>query len=155
MQRLGFTFIELIVVIGIFLLLITLGSITFSSSYTSTNLSATVSQLLSDLKSQQIKATSGEMAGVTVPDGWGIKFFADRYVLFPGTTYDANSPLLVTVTTPTSLTITTTFSSDQVVFLRLSGEIANYSDSANSITLTQNLNTRNIILNKYGASLEN
>ncbi len=120
----GFTLVELMVTIGIFAVLATLSSINFFSTYSQSNLGATQDVLIADLKTAQSNAMSGS-SDVT----WSI------------TTMTPLSP---------GLTLTTEYPSNQVTFLRGSGEISGYNSDYDTITISSSIESKTLELNKYG-----
>lgn len=120
----GFTLVELMVTIGIFAVLATLSSINFFSTYSQSNLGAAEDILIADLKTAQSNAMAGS-ADVT----WSVSTM---------------TPL------PTGITLTTTFPSEQVTFLRGSGEIDDYNSDSDTITLTSASSSKIVEFNQYG-----
>ena len=78
----GFSLIEMVVTIG--LLSSFLGFITISllNSQRATNMSVSVETLLSDFRSQQIKAMVGDTEGQSSSNSYGLYFNGSSYVLF-------------------------------------------------------------------------
>lgn len=150
-QKLGFTLVELLLVIGIFAVLASFASLNFFSTYSRSNLGAARDVLKADLKSAQSSAMSGAgQNGATVP-GWGIIVNnSSSYTLFPGTVYDPNNSLNFTTTLPSDITISTNFPSSRVVFLHASGEIDNFVSGADTFTLSSPTENQVIRFNQYG-----
>ncbi len=146
----GFTLIELILVMGITSLLIALGSVSFFSSYKSTNLNAATEVLIADLRSQQSRAMSGESLGGSPVDSWGIKINADSYTLFANN-YDQSNQNNRVVDLPDGYALSSTFpSSGQIKFARGTGEIIGFINGQDTITLSNLGSNRIIELNPYG-----
>lgn len=150
-MRRGFTYIELILVMGIFALLSSLTTINFFNTYPKANVRATQDILIADLKSQQSRAMAGEgLAGAPSP-GWGIKFFADHYVLFSGVAYNPASPNNTLINLPANLSLITNLpNSGEIVFGRGTGEVLGYVAGSDTVTLVGGSNTGLIRLNQYG-----
>lgn len=143
----GFTLIELIISTSIFLALLTIFWINFSTLPSRATLTSSDQLLMSDIKSQQSMAMNGENA-------YGIYFSEKSYVLFKGTSYNANDPENFTVNFENdNLSISNNLFSNQIiVFQSGSGEILNFDALNNSLTLMDNLSgeSRQVRLNLYG-----
>src|SRR5688500_3590048 len=81
----GFTVIELLLGISIFIILLGIVTLNLNTAKTQTSLSATVETLTADLSQQQLKAMIGDTEGRTTSDTYGIHFDTDSYTLFHGT----------------------------------------------------------------------
>jgi len=150
MRRMGFTMVELLLVMGIFAILIALSSVNYFSTINQNTVGNTENVLIADLRSAQNKAMSGtSVSGVSQPS-WGVKFLGNSYVIFPGTTYSAGNTNNYVVTLPDRVVLSTTFPSSQVQFSRISGEIMSYSSATDTITLTVGSSSKTIELNVYG-----
>lgn len=149
----GFTFIELVVVIGIIALLFAIGVVSSINvrSFTVSNTSLNV--FISDLKGQQIKAMVGDTEGRGEPDAYGIKLLDDSYILFHGLTYSATNTSNFSVSAPTGYSLSSTFSNDSIIFASGSGEIVDFSSNQNTITLTSDDTGQSKVLhlNQYGS----
>lgn len=147
----GFTVIELVLGITIFVIL--LGIITFNlnTARTHATISSTVETLLVDLSQQQLKAMIGDTEGRTTSDTYGIYFDTDSYILFHGT-YASSEPSNFSINLPETQQITTEFLNSQIIFDRGSGEIVGYDEDNDTITVqdTQSGEQRVLELNRYG-----
>lgn len=149
----GFTLIELLLVSGMSAILF--GLIIFSLvgfRNTSSQQSSTAS-LVSDIKSQQFKAMMGETEGRADSDNYGIYFYADRYVLFHGSSFNPNDSTNFTVDLPEDLAIeSVSFPNSVIIFEKLSGEILGFVPGSDSLTIRAlNVNKEIVItLNRYG-----
>lgn len=154
----GLSFIEVIISGAIFLTLI--GAITINLLNLQRNRSAeaVVSVLNADLKSQQIKAMSGNTQNTITADEYGIFFESDKYTLFKGETYAPGSESNFEMSLSGSLMIIDiNLQNSQVIFEQGSGEVKNYTEEQNSITIldTQTSETRTLSINQYGISTVN
>lgn len=137
MTRRGFTIIELLIIMGVFALLVGFATINLFNVKAQTSLSTTASILVSDLKTQQIKAMSGDANGGGSNIDYSVHFAGTSYVLLP---QNVSVPLgdFVSVDAIPDL-----------VFAKGSGEtgVPNY-----QITLTNSANSQSkkIILNRLG-----
>lgn len=148
----GFTFPELIVVLGIGVILFSITSITLFRAQRSTNLTTTTQTFISDLNRQQNKAMVGATEGRDVSDSYGVYVSENSYILFHGPSYVAGDPENFTVPLDAGTTIATTFSGNSVIFSKGSGELSGFVSGANTITLTSadGNDHRTITLNRYG-----
>lgn len=148
----GFTFAELIVVLGIGVILFGITSITLFRAQRSTKLTATTQTLISDLNRQQSKAMVGATEGREVSDSYGVYVSINSYMLFHGSSYVAGDPANFTVSLDAGTTITTTLPGSTVVFSKGSGGLSAFVSGANTITLTSvdGNDHQTITLNRYG-----
>lgn len=148
----GFTFAEVIVVLGIGVILFGITSITLFRTQRSTKLAATTQTLLSDVNSQQSKAMIGATEGREVTDSYGVYISTNSYVLFHTQSYVAGDPGNFTVSLDAGTTLATTFPGSSVVFSKGSGELSPFVSGANTITLTSadGNDHETITLNRYG-----
>lgn len=149
----GFTFIELIVVIGILSVLFSIAFVGISSLQVGSTKQSTSVVLYSDLKNQQIKAMSGDTQSSGIKSNYGIKILSDSYVLFRGSTYNALDTSNITMDAEPGYTINSTFPDTTIVFEAGSGEIIGFVNGQNTITITHTSTgqAKTIQLNKYGA----
>ena len=143
----GFTFVEVVIVMGIMTILMMIASVNFFPIQQKTSLSMTVQSLITDIKEQQLKAMSGEST-------LGIYFTPDQnnYVVFKGTTYEQSNTTNFNIPLGSQITVySIDFSGRQILFAPVSGEIRNFL-SGNRIILqnTTSHEQRTIFFNKYG-----
>lgn len=148
----GFTYIEVIVVLGIVTTLFAIGSVVLFRSQQHTARAATVDVLIADLKSQQMNAMSGSLEGGGSNERYGVKMLSNSYVLFRGSEYNASDAHNRTIVPEDGSTFSTTFPTNVVVFEKGSGEIISFISGADSITATSPNTTdqKTIRLNQYG-----
>lgn len=148
----GFTFPEIVIVMGIIAILLGFATINLVQAQKSTALNSATDVLVADVRSQQLKAMVGDTEGRGSPDSYGIHFNTSSYTLFHGTTYNANDPSNFTITLDTSLSFTLdNFPSGNIIFQRITGEISGFSQTNSSITLQTTSGQNKIItINQYG-----
>lgn len=143
----GFTLIELIVGVSLFLSLLGITWINFSSLPSHVTLTSEYQNVLSDIKSQQSLAMTGSSS-------YGVHFETTSYTLFKGSVYDANDSTNFTVKLDNAnLNFTNDLFPNQViVFQPSSGEITGFSNAQNSVNLSDTLSgaSKTLRLNKYG-----
>lgn len=149
MKRRGFTLIELIVVLGVLSTLTGLSYLTLFGRIQQTDVTSVVVSLIADLRSQQVRAMSGEQTNGS--GSYGAHLDTNQYVIFSGSTYSANDPRN-TAFPVSGAHLSTTFAGGHVVFSPGSGEITGFSPSANAITVTsvEGGSAKTIRLNRYG-----
>ena len=145
----GFTLVELLLIMGIMAIISSFAVINLVRPQTKANLDSTLGVLISDLKSQQLKAMIGDGEGGAV-NSYGIYFQSSQYTLFKGTSYSVSDPNNFVVKSQGGTTFLPTFAGSQVVFSQRSGEVANFSGSANTITTTSSGESKTIIINALG-----
>ena len=137
---LGFTIIELLVVMGIFAIMFGFASINLLRPQTQATLDTIVTTLVSDLKEQQIRAMTGDG-----PSAYGVYFEPSRYPLFTGPIYSASAADNFSVNMEEGITISPTTS---VVFAQRSGETTT---TTFTITNTNSGEQKTITINILGA----
>ena len=148
----GFTLIELALIMGIIAILVSFITINLLKPQTTASIASTVQILGADIKEQQIKAMSGDSDGETTTDSQGIYFESNRYTLFRGPNYTSGSHYFQ-VDMDQNLILSNTLPSSQVVFTKRSGEVADYTSDADTVTLShsQSGEQKIITINRYGA----
>lgn len=146
----GFTFIELILVIGIIGILFSIATFNLVRTQHMASVSATVDTLIADMRSQQTKAMVGSKDTTGVANSYGVHFTSSSYILFQGTS-DPGGSSDFTVT-PEGVTFTTNLPSNMIVFGQRSGEFTNYVSGTYTVTIRNANGTeqRQLTVNKYG-----
>lgn len=146
----GFTILELLVVMGIIASLFGLATINLVRAQHNASVSATVDQLVSDLRVQQTKAMMGTKDTTGSANSYGIHVTGNSYSLFQGTSDPADGSDFTV--TPTGVTFTTNLPNSILVFGHMSGEFSNYVTGPYSITV-KNVNgteQKTLYINRYG-----
>jgi prepilin-type N-terminal cleavage/methylation domain-containing protein len=136
----GFTLIEIIIVIGISLLLITAAAPSLTFLKQSTALDSTAQEIISVLRLAQNKTLAAENNS-----NFGVYFETDKFILFPGETYSDSSPNNEIHRLNSSVQISQIILSEgqNVVFERLSGATRNIGSI--TISATEDINKNKII----------
>lgn len=143
----GFTLVEVTLVVSLFFILVGLATVNLFNFQHKSQLDAAVNSFQADYKEQQIKAMVGDTEGTSTSLDYGVHFETTSYTLFRGTYTQGNSANFV-VMLPNTVTIATSFSNAQILFLKGSGEVS----VAGTITLTDTVTAAQKVLtiNKYG-----
>lgn len=146
----GFTFVELVIVMGIMTLLMMIASVNLLPVKQKVSLSTTVQSLITDIKEQQLKTMSGEA-------DQGIYFDPDQknYFVFKGGAYDPLNTTNFKIPLGDQIIITSLdFTNRQMIFLPESGEISSFNPSftLNKIILQNTFSgeQRTVSINKFG-----
>lgn len=149
----GFSFIELIVVIGILATLMSIAVINLNGIQRRADIDSTLLTIITDLKQQQQKAMSGDTEGRTTHDMYGLYFQNNSYTLFHGPTYNVGDTANFVLPLDTSLQFTNvTFPQSRIIFASGSGEIVGYSAGSNTFSLKSIITNeqKTVTLNQYG-----
>lgn len=143
----GFTFAEVVIVMGIMVILMMIASVNFFPIKHRTSLSTSAQLLITDIKLQQLKSMSGESAQ-------GIYFDQnnENYIVFEGITYQPSNSTNFSIPLGDQIIVSEIdFSGRQLLFATASGEISNYA-SGNKIVLLNTVSNeqKTIFFNKYG-----
>lgn len=130
----GFTLVELLVVMAISATLFSLVWINVMNPIKDTSIDSALQVLIADLKSQQNNAMVG-MVNNGSPTSYGIYFEETGYTLFAGS-YTEGAEGNYEVALEPGLSLSTTFSGNQVLFEHLSGEVVGHNPSADTITIS-------------------
>jgi len=148
----GITFIEIIVVIGVFSILVSFSTFSLLNIGQRSTSNTAFNTLISDIKHQQARATSGEKG----EDGGrfgGVFFAQNSYVLFSRSSYSPSDPSNFTVVLDDDLEFQDIlFSSSQVVFDTSSGEFLEYKSGEDSVVLKNKTTNdqKKIKINRFG-----
>lgn len=152
-KQLGFTVIELVVVMGILATLMAMTTINLLGLQRRNHLSTSVSTLVTDFYLQRQRSMDGATQGRNSADSYGVRFESDRYILFHGNSYSENDPDNVSMpyAAPMSMS-STTFPNSVVVFAKGSGQIVGFTAGQNTLTLTNTSSNEQVTLswNQYG-----
>lgn len=142
----GFTIVEALLVMSIFIILTGLSTINLLKAKHSSSLSASVDTFIADLKQQQLKAMVGDTEGSGAISDYGIHFETTSYTLFRNT-YEGTTDFIVKL--PDTIQISTGFTDSQIIFQKGTGEVLN---APNTITLRDPLDgsQKEITINVYG-----
>ncbi len=151
--RSGFTFAELLVVMGTLAILFAFVSINIFAAQRKPALTAVVDQLITDLRQQQVKSMTGDASGESAMSNYGIYFGGQQYVLFRGSSYNASDPNNFSVDISPSMQFSSVlFPGSTILFTRGSGEVQGFAGGSDAVTIQNvtNNETKTITVNRYG-----
>ncbi len=149
MKKNGFTLIEILVVIAIFAIISGFATVNLLRLQTKTSVNTIAKTLVSDIKSQQIKAMMG-----TDNSAEGIHFSSNSYTLFAGSSYNPADANNFTVTLDQNLIFSQdTFPGQNIIFSKVSGEVSGFANGQNSIVIVHSVSSQSasISINRLGA----
>ncbi len=148
----GFTMTEIIVALAVTVMLFGFTTVRLLNVQEKPQLSTVVDTLISDLKSQQLRAMTGDSGGGSSNLSYGIIFSQSGYTLFRGSIFSPSDSYDFTVNVLSPITITTTLPGGSIVFDKGGGEVVNYSSNGNTITVTNSANSekKTITVNSLG-----
>jgi prepilin-type N-terminal cleavage/methylation domain-containing protein len=131
----GLTLIELMVVVAVLGVLFSLTTINLTRLTPKANVNATVDTFIADVKQQQQKSMLGETGGMNISQPFGVHVDTNQYVLYGGISYSSGSASNSAIVMPSSIQLSTSFGSGNILFNKGSGEINGFSSSNNTITV--------------------
>lgn len=149
----GFTLPELIIVVSLVLILFSIGSVNLITFQQKEELQTSTLNVITDIRSQQIKAMTGDTEGRSESDSYGIRLETDKYILFHGNTYSSSDQSNFVINLPQNLEFSNILvPNSQIVFVRPSGEVNGYLSNQDSFSIldTTNNSQKNIRVNRYG-----
>lgn len=151
-NRFGFTFPEVIITVSILLTILGFAAINLLNVRNSTSLNTVLDLLVSDIQNQQMKAISNNTEGRTDTSDYGIHIQTDRYILFHGASYNPNESTNVLIEIDNPLELSTTFPNSTVIFSKGIGEVVNFVENQNTISITDTSQNRQevITINRLG-----
>ena len=141
----GFTVIEFLLVSGLFIILLSLGTINLASTQHKSQLSSTMDTFTGDMKEQQIKAMVGDGENTNAASDYGVRFGTTQYTLFRGTYGTSN----FAVSIPNTIQISTTFPNSDLIFTKGSGNVSGYTSSAAATITFRDTAYNTMLLNRF------
>jgi type II secretory pathway pseudopilin PulG len=154
----GYSLLELLIIFSIIAIIITLASANLMGATRRTVKSTNFSTLVSDLKSQQVKAMNGDTEGASSNNNYGIYFESNKYTLFRGNSYSPSDTHNFTINLPTGTELSDiTFNNSLILFAAGSGEFISFNNTKNSLKIknTTDGSTKGLIINKFGTITTN
>ena len=144
LKKNAFTVVELVVVIGIFIIITSFSTISLLNSRQNVDTSSTLDLISSDLKNQQIKSMTSFNN-----NNHGIYFDDNSYTLFNGSLYNSEDENNYTVQLSKSLIIETNLNNSQIIFNKINGEVKDFNEQIN-IKVSSNSQENILKINKLG-----
>ena len=133
----GYTLMEVAIVITILSMLFGLVWLNILGSKERASQNATIDVLLSDIRSQQLRAMLGDTGGRVGNDSYGLHFNATSYTLFHGSTYSPADPSNQTINLGANERFQSVlFPASQILFASVSGQVVGFSQGNNSFVLS-------------------
>jgi len=149
-NNLGFTLIELVLVMAVSATLFGLVMFNLIGTQKSSEVGTQADTLISDLSSQQTKAMLG--AGTANGTDYGIHFDSNKYTLFKGSTYNSSDSNNFVVNIDSGYQLVNTLTNGNVIFVSTTGTVSGFLSNKNTVTV-QDKNgpkTKTITVNRYG-----
>ncbi|MCL4338328.1 hypothetical protein M1271_01415 [Patescibacteria group bacterium] len=149
----GMSIVELVVVMAFFLILSGTITVNLLGLQQRTTLSSSLTTLINDIKSQQLKAQTGDAQGGTSDGNFGIYFESTKYTLFNGSVYNQSDPSNLVINLGENITFPNiSFPLGSLVFIKGSGEISGFTPGSDTIVIrnTASNEQNTIMLNRYG-----
>lgn len=149
----AFTLVELLLAMGLVTLLFSFSLLNNLRVINKPTLDAAVQKLAADIKATQNQAMVGDSGSASATTTWGLYFEADQYTIFRGMTYLLGDSSNFGVDLSSNISLSTTFGGNLLVFTRRSGEVENFTNGANTITLnnTASGQSETVTVNRFGA----
>jgi type II secretory pathway pseudopilin PulG len=144
----GYTFIELLVSMGILMVLFAITTINISPLPSNTLQSTNLDTLLADIRSQQTLSMLSDSS-------YGVHLESASYTLFKGGSYTQGLTSNTIINLDSGITLTNiTFPGSVIIFSAGSGDITNYTAGQDSFTLGSSVTGKSttVKINKYGAT---
>lgn len=141
LKQYGYSLIEVLVIITLFIILSGLTTITLLNSQHTASSQAALVSFITDVKGQQVKAMQGDTEGRNSPDYYGIHIASTSYTLFHGISFNPADSTNLTIPLDGTLQFNSvTFTNSNIIFIPISGEIYGYSSAANTLVLQDTTN---------------
>lgn len=151
--RQGFTVVEMILVMFIFVILYSIVSLRLVNITQIASVRNPLESFITDMKSQQSKAMVGDTQGSADISDYGIYFESGRYILFRGSAYSGTEATnyIVNLNSPVQFS-TITFPNAALIFSRGSGEVAGFVNGQNTVTIRNQTSgeQKTVTVNRYG-----
>lgn len=135
----GFTFIELLVVIGIVAITATLSTVILIRPQVTASVDTTVTTLIADIAEQQLKAVIGDSQGSSTSQPFGVYFEPKRYTLFRGASFTPGDPANFVVELDPNISLLNITLPNPLVFTKRSGEVSGFAPGTNSLAVASDL----------------
>ncbi|MFA5962307.1 MAG: prepilin-type N-terminal cleavage/methylation domain-containing protein [Parcubacteria group bacterium] len=148
----GFTFVEVIIVIGIVGIMLSIGFVSLRPAQDLAKLKAAQSEVAADIKQAQSNALQGKMTGGSVPKYYGVRFNADGktyYLCYSNILTSCNN---IIYTQKLKDGVASNAGGKMMMFDVPNG---NYKSAALVITFTLNTKTKTVTIGANGSIAQN
>lgn len=136
-RRSGFTIIEVLIVVGLFMVLVGIGTINTSRTAQTVSLQSVYDEVVAAAGAQQLYAMTGRVGALGTNGSHGVRFEPDQYILFAGTSYTAGDSANVITELPPNMTFSTIdLPSQVVIYATESGQIQGYDSDQATVVLS-------------------
>lgn len=149
----AFTLIELVLVIALLGVLLAIVTFNLFRPVSKATIAAVSSDIISLLSEAQTKAINTDTSGSAQTDPYGVHFDADKYILFKGGLFNTSDPNNFVVDVSPSVVITPNLpcpsppsDCNNVVFDKVSGEIASFDPANNTICVSETASGKSVLL---------
>lgn len=149
----AFTYVELMMVLGILVVLLSISVLSVGPLVSKTNLKAQAQVLLADAAATQLKSMQRKQGSTGQLTRFGIRFEQRKYVLFQGASYNAADPENIVINLPSDLIFSTiSLPGGIILFERGSGDFVGYASGTSSVVITQASTGASVVIqfNRYG-----
>jgi type II secretory pathway pseudopilin PulG len=135
-KRSGFTIIEVLIIVGLFMILVGIGTINTSRTAQTVSLQSVYDEVVAAVGAQQLYAMTGRAASSGTNTSYGVRFEPDQYILFAGSYVAGDSANVVTQLPPNMSFSTIDVPSQVVIYATESGQIQGYDSNQATVVLT-------------------
>jgi hypothetical protein len=98
------------------------------------------------LREAQNKAVNTYTNGEATSNEYGVHFEVGKYTLFKGVVFNPTDPNNFAVSAPQAITIAANLPSNNVVFQRISGEVASFDGARNTVCIRETALNKTVLL---------
>ena len=144
----GFTLIEIIIVMGVILVLLTVSTMNLSNVQRDSQLQAAVNTFIADMREQQIKAMAGDTENTASGSDYGLRLETTQYTTYRGT-YGTGNFL---IELPETIQMTNNIVTNDLIFEQGSGDILSPITPYTTVTFTDTTDgsSTTLDINRYG-----
>ena len=152
-REVGFTLLEVIIVVSLISLILTIASINLFKPTQEASLDTASADVISLMQEAQNKAMNTDTQGDNSSDEFGVHFETQKVTLFKGVVFNSGDQSNFDIDIPSNLNIFTNLlcssppeDCNNVVFQRISGEVVGFSDTQNNICITVGSSGKGVLL---------
>ena len=146
----AFTLIELIVSVAVLATLVGFSSLAYLNVQKNSDLSNQTAQLVSSMRQAQALALSGQTIDQENQLNIGMHLETSKYILFYGSIYSPTDSKNIVTNLPSGISITNHLPTTELMFEQKTGEVINYDDDQNSVSIDQGGSSNILTINQLG-----